>query len=117
MASILQEAHTKAMAAATAAANAFLTQHFAGHDGGMCGFAWVTYYPKAKGNTSEGRAERRMMESIGFGKDYTGKAWQLWNPSKLPVQSVDAKYHGALEYARVLEAEVGIKVYAGERLD
>jgi hypothetical protein len=117
MTSILQDAHAKASLAATAAANAFLSQHFGGRDGGMCGFAWVTYYPKAKGNTSDGRAERRLMETIGFSKDYTGKAWQLWNPSKVSAQSVDAKYAGAVAYAKTLEAEAGIKVYAGERLD
>jgi hypothetical protein len=117
MTSILQDAHAKATAAATAAATEFLEKHFGGKDGGMCGFAWVTYYPQAKGNTRDGRAERKLMESVGFRADYTGKNWQLWNPSKVGAQSVDAKYAGALAYAKVLEAEAGIKVYAGERLD
>lgn len=117
MTTILKEAHEKATFAAAEAALAFMDKHFGGADGGLCGFAWVTYYPQAKGNTRDGRAERKLMESVGFRADYTGKNWQLWNPSKVSAQSVDAKYAGALAYAKVLEAEAGIKVYAGERLD
>jgi len=117
MTSIIQDAHAKASAAAALAAEEFLATHYGGQDAGPCGFAWVTYYPAFKGNTSDGRAERRDMEALGFRKDYTGKAWQLWNPSASYVQNVDSKYAGALEYAKVLEAESGIKVYAGDRLD
>ena len=46
-----------------------------------CGFAWVTVYPEHKGNTRLGKQERATLESMGFRKDWTGKAWQLWNPT------------------------------------
>ncbi len=117
MTSILEDAHVRATAAAALAATEFLEKHYGGKDAGMCGFAWVTYYPTAKGNTRDGREERRMMERLGFRADHTGKAWQLWNPSKISAQNVDAKYAGAQAYAAMLLAEAGIKVYAGERLD
>lgn len=117
MTSILEDAHVKASAAANAAATEFSNRHFGGHDGGACGFAWVTFYPAFKGNTRDGKVERKLIEKLGFRKDYTGKAYQLWDPAKYPGQSVDAKYAGAVRYAEVLFAEAGIKVYAGDRLD
>jgi hypothetical protein len=117
MATLLQESHEKATLAAAEAAQDFLDQHYGGQDQGACGFAWVTYYPLSKGNTRDGKEERRLMESIGFRKDYTGKAWQLWNPAQIGAQNVDAKMAGARAYADTLMAEVGIKVYPGDRLD
>lgn len=117
MSTILKQAHDKATQAAAEAAQKLLDVHFGGEDGGPCGFAWVKYYPKNKGNTRDGREERRLMESIGFRKDWTGKAWELWNPAKIGAQSVDAKYAGAVAYAKVLEEEAGIRVSPGERLD
>jgi hypothetical protein len=113
----LAAAHEKASEAAAKAAQAFLDTHFGGEDHGACGFAWVTFYPAQKGNTRVGKYERKMIESIGFRKDYTGKAWQLWNPSKIGAQNIDAKEAGAAEYARVLEAESGVRVSVGSRLD
>lgn len=117
MTSLIEQAHAKALDAAAKAAKEFLDQHYGGHDAGACGFSWVTYYPLNKGNSRDGRAERQMMERLGFRKDYTGKAWQLWDPSKISAQNVDAKMAGSQAYARVLEAEVGITVYPGDRLD
>lgn len=117
MSTIVQEAHVNAVQAAKNAAQEFANQHFGGSDGGPCGFAWVTFYPTFKGNTRDGRAERRMIESLGFRKDYTGKAWQLWDPAKWPGQSVDAKYAGAQAYAKTFKAETGLSVYASDRLD
>jgi hypothetical protein len=114
MATLLKLAHEKATAAAVEAANEVLAKR---GDGYPCGFAWVTYYPVNKGNTRDGREERRLIESIGFRKDYTGKAYQLWNPSKNFAQNVDVKEAGAYAYAKVLEAEAGIRVSVGSRLD
>ncbi len=117
MTTIIEQAHAKASESAKTAAQELLVKYFGGEDGGACGFAWVTYYPAFKGNTRDGKAERRMMESIGFRKDYTGKAWQLWNPAGIGAQNVDCKYAGAQAYAEVLEAEAGITVYPSDRLD
>ena len=59
-----------------------------------CGFAWVTVYPEHKGNTRAGKQERAVLESMGFRKDWTGKAYQLWNPGGHAGQSMDVKEHG-----------------------
>lgn len=117
MTSIIKQAHEKASTEASKAAQEFLDKHFGGQDQGACGFAWVTYFPANKGNTRAGKAERAMVESIGFRKDYTGKAWQLWNPAGIGAQNVDCKFAGAAAYAKVLEEEAGIKVYPADRLD
>jgi len=81
-----------------------------------CGFAWVTVYPEHKGNTRAGKDERRVLESMGFKKDWTGKAWQLWNPGDHNGQSMDVKEHGAQAYADVLR-HYGFKAYMGSRAD
>ncbi len=44
-----------------------------------CGFAWVTVYPEHKGNTKLGKGERRVLEGMGFRKDWTGKACKYFN--------------------------------------
>ena len=87
-----------------------------GGDRYACGFAWVTIYPEHKGNTTAGRAERKIIEAMGFCKDYTGKAYEYWNPSKWGGQNVDVKEAGARAAANVLR-KYGFKAYAGSRLD
>lgn len=81
-----------------------------------CGFAWVTVYPLHKGNTRDGKLERQLLEEMGFRKDWTGKAYELWNPSRWPGQSMDAKAAGAHAAARVLQ-RYGYTAYAGSRAD
>ena len=81
-----------------------------------CGFAWVTVYPEHKGNTKLGKGERRVLESMGFRKDWTGKAWQLWNPTGYAGQSMDVKECGAQAYADVLRT-AGFRAYMGSRAD
>ena len=81
-----------------------------------CGFAWVTVYPEHKGNTRDGKLERRLLEEMGFRKDWTGKAYELWNPSKWGGQSMDVKEAGARAAARVLQ-KYGYTAYAGSRAD
>lgn len=87
-----------------------------GGDRYACGFAWVTIYPEHKGNTTAGRAERKVIEAMGFRKDHTGKAYEYWNPSKWGGQNVDVKEAGARAAANVLR-KYGFKAYAGSRLD
>lgn len=101
-------------AAAKAAAEAMYAR--IGGDRYACGFAWVTVYPLNKGNTREGRAERKTLTELGFRKDWTGKAYELWNPSGSPVQNVDIKLAGAEAAAAVLRKH-GLKAYSGSRLD
>jgi hypothetical protein len=81
-----------------------------------CGFAWVTVYPKHKGNTREGKLERQTLQEIGLRKDWTGKAYELWNPAQWPGQSMDAKEAGARAAALVLQ-KYGYAAYAGSRAD
>ena len=81
-----------------------------------CGFAWVTVYPKHKGNTRDGRAERKIYEAMGFRKDWTGKAYEFWNPSGWHGQSMDVKEAGARAAAAVLR-KYGYTAYAGSRAD
>lgn len=116
-AALLAAATDSAQKEAHKAAQAVLDQYFGGEDGGACGFAWVTYYPKNKGNTRLGRQERQLIEAAGFKKDWTGKAWQLWNPADHRCQSVDAKYAGARAFADRFYAITGVKLSPGERLD
>lgn len=81
-----------------------------------CGFAWVTVYPQHKGNTKLGKAERKVLEQLGMRKDWTGRAYELWNPSGWAGQSMDVKEAGASAAATVLQ-RYGFTAYAGSRAD
>jgi len=109
---------TTAMIRKTAhqAADDFFKVHMSSRDGGACGFAWVTIYPEHRGNTRLGKAERLVLESLGFGKDWTGKAYEMWNPSGYPVQNIDTLEAGARAAAALLKTH-GFTAYAGSRLD
>ena len=98
------------------AANKFFQDKLDGVDVYACGFAWVTVYPEHKGNTKAGREERKVLESLGMRKDWTGKAYEIWNPSGHGCQNVDTKEAGAIAAANVLK-KYGFKAYAGSRLD
>ena len=111
-----QEVANEAKTQAVQAVDTFFNDVLKGEDQYACGFAWVTVYPENKGNTKLGKAERRGLESIGFKKDWTGKAWQLWNPGDYRGQNIDAKEKGAEVYADVMKS-YGFKAYAGSRLD
>ena len=113
----LAAANARATKDAARRAQAYLDLHYHGQDAGACGFAWVDYYPEHKGNTKLGKLERKLVEGIGFRKNYTGKVWQKWNPADARCQNVEAKYYGARQYAETLLAQTGVKVYAGDRLD
>jgi len=99
---------------ATHAANEML--HRTGGDNGACGFAWVTIYPEHKGNTKLGKAERRAFEALGATKDWTGKAWQIWKPGEVFVQSVHVLEAAADAAATVLKS-YGLTAYGASRLD
>lgn len=81
---------------------------------GVCGFAWVDVYPENKGNTRLGKAERKVLESLGFRKDVYGKKYYLWVSDF--NQSMQKKEAYAAAFAKVLR-ENGIKAYSGSRLD
>jgi hypothetical protein len=102
----------------TAAATGAAAQKYAeiGGDRYACGFAWVTINPKHKGNTRAGKAERVTIRELGFELDWTGKSFQLWNPSKHAAQNIDTKEAGARAAANVLR-RYGFDAHAGSRLD
>lgn len=106
----LKQVHERALAAAREAADKFYKERLGGEDRYPCGFAWVTVYEK--GSTKLGRA----FKALGFSKAYRG-GLELWNPSGIPLQNVDAKEAGAAAYANVITTELGIKCYPGSRLD
>ena len=118
----IQDLHTNATISAKKAVSDYLadwTAKTGGNEYGepmYCGFAWVTVYPEHKGNTKLGKGERRVLESMGFKKDWTGKAWQLWNCTGYNGQSMDVKEAGAQAYADVLR-NYGFKAYMGSRAD
>jgi hypothetical protein len=111
-----KEVMTKALEDARNSAKEMLLSLYGGQDVGCCGFAWVNVKPKHKGNTKEGKAERKVLRDMGFELDWTGKEFQYWNPSELGVQNVDVKWHGSSVAARILR-EHGFDAYAGYRLD
>jgi len=97
----------EACAEAAKATNAFLAKH---GDRDACGFAWVTVYEK--GSTKMGRA----LIKAGFRKAYGG-GLQMWNPSGSHTQCISAKEEGAVVAAKILTERLGVKAYAGSRLD
>lgn len=102
--------------AAFKAADRFFKEKLGGEDKYSCGFAWVTVFPNCKGNTKPGKAERAVLEQLGFKKDWTGKAYQMWNPSGYACQNIDTLEEGAKAAADVLK-KYGFNAYPGSRLD
>ena len=100
---IVQEARAEAHTAAKAA----LAQY---GDRDACGFAWTNIYG-VKGNTRIGK----MLKAAGVRQDYT-KAFQLWNPSGLGVQSIGILEAGAHAAAGVFKRH-GFEAYSGSRMD
>ena len=106
---IVEAAVLEARAAAAKATREFLAQN---GDRDLCGFAWVTVYEK--GTTKVGRA----LLKEGFRKGYgRGAGLEMWNPSGNPTQCITAKEEGARAAAEVLTRRLGVKAYAGSRLD
>lgn len=81
---------------------------------GVCGFAWIDIYPTHKGNTKDGKAERKLYESIGFTKDDYKKCYSLW--VREFNQSMQKKETYATAYAAILQIH-NIRAYSGSRMD
>ncbi len=106
----LQAIAIEACDAAKVKATDYFNKELGGQDRFACGFAWVNIWG-IKGNTKLGRA----MKAAGFKRSWDG-AWQIWNPSGLHCQNVDAKEQGAYAAAEVFK-KYGFTAYAGSRLD
>ena len=98
----------EAMTEARKAAETALAVH---GDRDACGFAWTNIYG-VKGSTKLGK----MLEAAGVRKNSYERAFQLWNPAKLGVQSVGILEEGARAAADVFR-KYGFTAYAGSRLD
>ena len=98
----------EAMTEARKAAEAALAVH---GDRDLCGFAWCNIYG-VKGSTKLGK----MLAAAGVRKNDYERAFQLWNPAKLGVQSVGILEEGARAAADVFR-KYGFEAYAGSRLD
>lgn len=103
----VQVAVREAQVAAAKATGEFLQKH---GDRDACGFAWVRV--AEKGSTKMGRA----LLANGFRKSYNG-GLEWWNPSGSYTQAITAKEVGAEAAARVLVERLGVKAYAGSRMD
>jgi hypothetical protein len=106
----IEAIHQEATKAAEQAAEASLARM--GGDRGACGFAWVTIHGVSLA-TRQGREFKRLGFSKGYGR---GAGIELWNPSRSPVQNIDAKEAGAQAYAAVFKRN-GFTAYANSRLD
>lgn len=113
---LMDKIRFEAEQAAVDAADGYFREQMQGEDRGMCGFAWVTLFPEHKGNTRQGKDERKLFEALGASKDWTGKAWQIWNPANYPVQNIDTLEAGARACAEVLK-QYGFNAVSQSRLD
>lgn len=76
-----------------------------------CGFGWVEVYVD---RTNSKQAQELI--KAGFKKDYKPRCLSMWDPAGVPTQSVSVKEAGASAYAEYL-SQLGLKAYAGSRLD
>jgi hypothetical protein len=104
----VQTACNEALIQARTAAKDFFQKH---GDRDACGFAWVDIYG-VRSNSRLGKT----LSSYGFRKSHTGSL-QLWNPSGAGSQSISILEAGAEAYAKVITEKLGIRAYAGSRLD
>jgi len=111
-----QEIRDLAWAQAKVDCDKYIEQNLDGQDAFDCGFAWVNIYPKHKGNTKQGRAERKFLREMGLDLDYTGKRFNWWNPANCGFQNIGCKEAGAQGAAKVLRA-FGFDAHADSRLD
>ena len=106
---MIKEAVARGIEAAQKASNAKYNE--IGGDQYACGFAWVDVYV----DRTNSKVAKELI-AAGFRKDYKPKCVSMWNPGGLGVQNIDIKEAGAEAMAQVLR-EVGLKAYAGSRLD
>jgi hypothetical protein len=92
-------------------ANRFFQERLGGRDQYSCGFAWVDVHG-VRSNSKQGKE----LIAAGFKKSWQKGVLQMWNPSEMYVQNIDTLEAGAEAMAQHL-AGLGLKAYAGSRLD
>ena len=101
--------HQEATLAAIDAATIYFNDTLNGKDQFPCGFSWVKIYD-VKLSTKLGKA----LDAIGTTSHC--KEIQLWNPSNLMIQNVNAKHEGSKAYAKVFQ-KYGFNAVAEQLLD
>jgi hypothetical protein len=76
-----------------------------------CGFGWVEVYV----DRTNSKQAKELLKA-GFSKSYKPRCLSLWDPAGVPTQSISVKEAGAYAYAEYL-SKLGLKAYAGSRLD
>ena len=113
----VDEIVAEARQAAADAAMKYFNEKLGGVDQYACGFAWLEVYRYDGKRISGATRLGKMLKAAGMSKqDYGDKAWQIWNPSRLGCQNVDAKEAGARAAAQVFVSH-GFEAYAASRLD
>lgn len=74
-----------------------------------CGFAWVEIRP-ARGPFVT------FLKKQNIGRKGHDGGWHIWNPGEHSTQWMDAKFEGAVAFAKVLK-ENGINAVARQRMD
>lgn len=108
--STIKSVVTEAIAEAQKASQAKYAE--IGGDKYACGFAWVEVFVDRTNSK-----EAKELIAAGFKKDYKPKCLSMWNPGGMGVQNIDIKEAGAYAMAEVLRTKLGLKAYAGSRLD
>lgn len=106
----IEDIINEAKNAARQAATNYFHEILRGRDQYPCGFAWINIHG-VKGTTKLGK----MLKAAGLDKNYDG-AFELYNPSGLPLQNVDAKERGA-EAAALVFRKHGFRAYSASRLN
>lgn len=111
----LNEVLETARVAAQEAGQKYLDETLNGSDWDTCGFAWVNIY-EYEGKKLDGRSKMgRLMKKAGVNQYYT-RAFRVWNPGKIPAQSITVAEKGCDAYVEVLR-ENGFTAYTGSRMD
>ena len=63
-----KQVRLEAFSAAVVATQKYIDEVLKGEDAYTCGFAWVKVKPKHKGNTKEGRQERKIFAALDLQK-------------------------------------------------
>lgn len=98
----VNEANTLALEAAKVATQDFIDRR---GDNFACGFSWVNA-------NIDGRSKiARELEEIDFEKSYK-RGYDLWNPSKMCVQSLEALYDGSKAYSKTMNELLGVEIFS-----
>jgi len=88
-------------------------------DGCACGFAWLNVYNADYKTIRTNGKLGKLLEEAGLDRDYR-KIYMLWNPAKLPIQSINGLEKGThivLKHVKPLFDKLGLKCTVAGRID